>query len=207
MSADIEKQLDELKILTGTSKIIELANALGVARNTIQNWRTRGKIPERILIKAQQVADGGVNHSVINNETKYIELDFYDVEVSAGSGTLVVQEKQPEGIAFSSSFITNDIGVRSGNIFLMPVRGDSMIPTLQNQALIMVNRIEDFTGDGIYVFRFDGQLMVKRLQFTKTGLSIVSDNQTYKPWELTRKEMITFDFEIIGEVVWAGQKV
>ncbi|OEF17029.1 LexA family transcriptional regulator [Aliivibrio logei] len=207
MSTDIEKQLDELKILTGTSKIIELANALGVARNTIQNWRTRGKIPERILIKAQQVADGGVNHSVINNETKYIELDFYDVEVSAGSGTLVVQEKQPEGIAFSSSFITNDIGVRPGNIFLMPVRGDSMIPTLQNQALIMVNRIEDFTGDGIYVFRFDGQLMVKRLQFTKTGLSIVSDNQTYKPWELTRKEMTTFDFEIIGEVVWAGQKV
>ncbi|OCH32988.1 transcriptional regulator [Aliivibrio fischeri] len=207
MSADIEKQLDELKILTGTSKIIELANALGVARNTIQNWRTRGKIPERILIKAQQVADGGVNHSVINNENKYIELDFYDVEVSAGSGSLVVQEKQPEGIAFSHTFITNDIGVKPNNIFLMPVRGDSMIPTLQNQALIMVNRIEDFTGDGIYVFRFDGQLMVKRLQFTKTGLSIVSDNQTYKPWELTRKEMITFDFEIIGEVVWAGQKV
>ncbi|WP_375322761.1 S24 family peptidase [Aliivibrio logei] len=207
MSADIEKQLDELKILTGTSKIIELANALGVARNTIQNWRTRGKIPERILIKAQQVADGGVNHSVINNENKYIELDFYDVEVSAGSGSLVVQEKQPEGIAFSNTFITNDLGVKPSNIFLMPVRGDSMIPTLQNQALIMVNRIEDFTGDGIYVFRFDGQLMVKRLQFTKTGLSIVSDNQTYKPWELTRKEMTTFDFEIIGEVVWAGQKV
>ncbi|MGF1806059.1 helix-turn-helix domain-containing protein [Aliivibrio sifiae] len=207
MSADIEKQLDELKILTGTSKIIELANALGVARNTIQNWRTRGKIPERILIKAQQVADGGVNHSVINNENKYIELDFYDVEVSAGSGSLVVQEKQPEGIAFSNTFITNDLGVKPSNIFLMPVRGDSMIPTLQNQALIMVNRIEDFTGDGIYVFRFDGQLMVKRLQFTKTGLNIVSDNQTYKPWELTRKEMTTFDFEIIGEVVWAGQKV
>ncbi|MUJ39073.1 LexA family transcriptional regulator [Aliivibrio fischeri] len=207
MSADIEKQLDELKILTGTSKIIELANALGVARNTIQNWRTRGKIPERILIKAQQVANDSVNHSIVNNETKYIELDFYDVEVSAGSGSLVVQENQPEGIAFSRNFIINEIGVKPNNIFLMPVRGDSMAPTLQNQAIIMVNRIEEFTGDGIYVFRFDGQLMVKRLQFTKAGLSIVSDNETYEKWELTRKEMTTFDFEIIGEVVWAGQKV
>ncbi|MEZ8201949.1 S24 family peptidase [Vibrio splendidus] len=45
------------------------------------------------------------------------------------------------------------------NIFLMPARGDSMTPTLKNQALIMVNRIEDFASDGIYVFRFDGQLM------------------------------------------------
>lgn len=142
-----------------------------------------------------------------NTDSKYIELDFYDVEVNAGAGALVVQENQPEGIAFSRNFITNDIGVRPNNIFLMPVRGDSMIPTLQNQALIMVNRIEDFTGDGIYVFRFDGQLMVKRLQFTKAGLSIVSDNETYEKWELTRKEMATFDFEIIGEVVWAGQKV
>ncbi|MDH5937596.1 hypothetical protein [Vibrio splendidus] len=34
-----------------------------------------------------------------------------------------------------------------------------MTPTLKNQALIMVNRIEDFASDGIYVFRFDGQLM------------------------------------------------
>ena len=88
----------------------------------------------------------------------------------------------------------------------MPVRGDSMTPTLKNQALIMVNRIEDFAGDGIYVFRFDGQLMVKRLQFTKSGLSVVSDNTTYEPWELTRNEMTTVDFEIIGEVVWSGQR-
>lgn len=200
--SDIDQQLEELKKITSTTSNTELAKILGLARNTVQMWRSRGKIPERIFPKAKQVAESG-----IRIDSKYVELDFYDIEVSAGSGTLVVQEKQPEGIAFSSAFITNDIGVKPNNIFLMPVRGDSMIPTLQNQALIMVNRIEDFTGDGIYVFRFDGQLMVKRLQFTKTGLSIVSDNQTYKPWELTRKEMTTFDFEIIDEVVWAGQKV
>ncbi|GEK15191.1 transcriptional regulator [Aliivibrio fischeri] len=200
--SEIDQQLEELKMLTNTSTNTELATCLGVARNTVQTWRIRGKIPERIFIKAKQIADGS-----INSTSKYIELDFYDVEVSAGSGALVVQENQPEGIAFSRNFITNEIGVRPNNIFLMPVRGDSMTPTLQNQAVIMVNRIEEFTGDGIYVFRFDGQLMVKRLQFTKAGLSIVSDNETYEKWELTRKEMTTFDFEIIGEVVWAGQKV
>ncbi len=122
-----------------------------------------------------------VNHALISSDAKYVELDFYDIEISAGSGALVVQENQPEGIAFSHTFISNEIGVKPSNIFLMPVRGDSMTPTLQNHALVMVNRIEDFTGDGIYVFRFDGQLMVKRLQFTKTGLSVVSDNATYKP--------------------------
>lgn len=200
--SDIEQQINELKALTGTSKISELATALGVARNTIQSWRTRGNIPERIFIKAKQIQAG--SNSV---DSKYVELDFYEVEVSAGGGALVQREEQSDGIAFSRSFIDKEIGVNASNIFLMPVRGDSMIPTLKNQALIMVNRIEDFAGDGIYVFRFDGQLMVKRLQFTKTGLSVVSDNTTYEPWELTRNEMAAVDFEIIGEVVWSGQRV
>ncbi len=49
--------------------------------------------------------------------------------------------------------------------------------------------------------------MVKRLQFTKSDLSVVSNNTTYEPWELTKNEMTTVDFEIIGEVVWSGQRV
>ncbi|WP_253643683.1 S24 family peptidase [Vibrio splendidus] len=53
-----------------------------------------------------------------------------------------------------------------------------MTPTQKNQASIMVNRIEDFAGNGIYVFRLDGQLMVKRLQFTRSDLNVVSNNKT-----------------------------
>lgn len=72
----------------------------------------------------------------------------------------------------------------------------------------MVHKVNEFIGDGIYVFRFDSQLMVKRLQFTKYGLKVVSDNATiYPAWELTRNELKTEDFEIIGEVIWSGQRM
>ena len=141
------------------------------------------------------------------NNTSFVKLDYYDIEVSAGHGALVIQEEQTDCISFSQNFIANDIGVNAKNVFLMPVRGDSMHPTLKNQSIIMVNRIEEFSGDGIYVFRFDSQLMVKRLQFTKTGLNVVSDNNTYDAWELTREELNTADFEIIGAVVWSGQRI
>lgn len=142
------------------------------------------------------------------NSPKYIELDFYDVEVSAGHGALVIQEEKDDSICFSNKFITKELGLKPKNIFLMPVKGDSMVPTLKNQALVMVNQISEFSGDGIYVFRFDGQLMVKRLQFTKRGLNVVSDNATtYPSWELSRAELKTEDFEIIGEVVWSGQRM
>lgn len=139
---------------------------------------------------------------------KYVELDFYDVEVSAGHGALIIQEEKDDSICFSNKFITKELGLKPKNIFLMPVKGDSMVPTLKNQALVMVNQISEFSGDGIYVFRFDGQLMVKRLQFTKRGLNVVSDNATtYPSWELSRAELKNEDFEIIGEVVWSGQRM
>ncbi len=200
---DADVQIDELKELTNTSTNVELAEVLGTTKNTIQTWRRRGNVPEKIFTKAKQISqNGGVIPPV-----GYVSLDLYEVEVSAGHGALVICEEKSSDIVFSKAFISNSIGVNPNNVFLMPVKGDSMCPTLKNGSLVMVNRIEQLTGDGIFVFRFDGQLMVKRLQFSKYGLNVVSDNDAYKPWELTKDEIASNDFQIIGEVVWSGQRM
>lgn len=200
----IEEQLSELKALTKTSTNPELARVLGLSPKTIYTWKERNKIPEKIFLQAQQISQNGGQSTPPKG---YISLDIYEQSVSAGSGQLVVSEEKSSDIVFSESFIHNEIGVNATNIFLMPVKGDSMYPTLRNGALIMVNKVEQFTGDSIYVFRYDGQLMVKRLQFSKEGLTVVSDNDTYKEWSLTKSEIDSNDFEIIGEVVWSGQRM
>lgn len=140
----------------------------------------------------------------ITNDSR-VKLDYYDIDVSAGHATLIIQENQSDCITFNRQFINNEIGVNANNAFLMPVKGDSMYPTLKNQAIIMVSKVDEFSSDGIYVFRFYGKIMVKRLQFTKTGLNVISDNTTYEAWQLTSDELSTEEFEFIGEVVWSGQ--
>jgi hypothetical protein len=200
----VDEQIIELKELTNTSKNVDLAKVLGTTPSTIQTWRKRGKVPDDIFIKARSISQNG---GVLMPPRGYITLEFYEQEVSAGNGALVVSEEKSSDIVFSEAFIHNDIGVNPKNIFLMPVRGDSMHPTLKNGALVMVHKIGQFAGDGIYVFRFDDQLMVKRLQFSKSGLNVVSDNDTYKEWELSKEEIESGDFEIIGEVVWSGQRI
>ena len=110
-------------------------------------------------------------------------------------------------MVFSERFIRQELGYNPNNIFLMPVRGDSMCPTLQNQSIVMVNRVDGFTTDGVYVFRYDSRLTVKRLQFLPNGIKVVSDNVAYEPWELSREDIKGEDFEIIGEVVWSGQRM
>ncbi|WP_299021531.1 S24 family peptidase [uncultured Photobacterium sp.] len=199
----IDEQIGELKKLTNTAKNVDLAKVLGVSPKTIQSWKTREKIPEDIFIKARQVSQNGV----IAPPRGFVNLDFYEVEVSAGHGALVVSEEKSSAIVFSEAFINNDIGANPNNVFLMPVKGDSMYPTLKNGCLVMVNRVDQFTGDGIYIFRFDDQLMVKRLQFLPKIIKVVSDNPTYENWELSKAELDSEDFEIIGEVVWSGQRM
>lgn len=194
----------------GGNNLIALAKTLDCEADWLLNGN--GDNAPHVMIAGAHIPIGiPIDKSLFQDKgkkTNFIELDFYDVEVSAGHGALVIQEEKNDSIVFSSKFINKELGLNPNNIFLMPVRGDSMIPTLKNKAMIMVNKIEEFAGDGIYVFRFDGQLMVKRLQFTKHGLNVVSDNKaTYPAWELTRTELKTEDFQIIGEVVWSGQRM
>lgn len=200
--SNVDEQISELKKLTKTSKNTDLSKALGISPSTIQTWRTRGKIPEDIFLKAQEVFKTGSL-----TPKGYVELKFYDVEVSAGHGALVEKEEESNAMVFSEKFLRQDLGYNPNNIFLMPVRGDSMTPTLKNQSIVMVNRVDGFSTDGIYVFRYDGRLMVKRLQFLPNGIKVVSDNSAYEPWALSKKDVQGADFEIIGEVVWSGQRM
>ncbi len=200
----INDKITELKELTGTSKNVDLARVLGVSTSTIQTWRYREKIPDDIFLKARAISQSGGEPLVPRG---YLELKFYDIEASAGHGTLVEKEEESNAMVFSEKFIRQELGYNPNNIFLMPVRGDSMSPTLKNQSIVMVNRVDGFSTDGVYVFRYDGRLMVKRLQFLPHGIKVVSDNPAYEAWEINKQDFVSADFEIVGEVVWSGQRM
>ncbi|KMV29063.1 transcriptional regulator [Photobacterium swingsii] len=198
-----EEQLRELKQLTNTAKNVDLARVLGKSPKTISNWKHRDHIPEDIFIKARQISQ----NSSMATPNGYVELPFYEVEVSAGHGVLVEREDLSSAIIFSEGYLRKEIGVTPNSVLLMPIKGDSMHPTLKHGGVMMVHKVEEFTDDGIYVFRFDSRLMVKRLQYSKAGLKVVSDNGTYEPWELSKKDVQAEDFEVIGKVVWTGQRM
>lgn len=200
--SEVNEKITELKRLTNTSKNTDLAIALGISPSTIQTWKKRDKVPDDIFLKAKEIASG-----VVTIPKGYIELSFFDIEVSAGHGTLVEKEEESQAMVFSENFLRNELGYNPNNIFLMPVRGDSMNPTLKNQSIVMVNRVDGFSTDGVYVFRYDSRLMVKRLQFLPHGIKVVSDNPAYEAWEISKKDLGSADFKIIGEVVWSGQRM
>ena len=144
----------------------------------------------------------------VKQKTGHINLPFYEVKASAGDGTLVESEEQTHLISFEPEWLNKEIGVNPNDVFLMLVEGDSMYPTLKNGAMIMVNRNLNGLSDGIYVMRHDHNLLVKRLQLLPDGIiKVKSDNNMYEPWEINKKHLNGTDIELIGRVVWSGQRM
>jgi transcriptional regulator with XRE-family HTH domain len=138
----------------------------------------------------------------------HINLPFYEVKASAGDGVLVEAEKQTHLISFKPEWLNKEIGVNANDVFLMLVEGDSMYPTLKNGAMIMVNKHFNGLSDGIYVMRHEQNLLVKRLQMLPNGIiKVKSDNSLYEPWEINKENLDGTDIEIIGRVVWSGQRM
>jgi phage repressor protein C with HTH and peptisase S24 domain len=138
----------------------------------------------------------------------HINLPFYEVKASAGDGRLVEAEEKTHLISFEPEWLNKEIGVNPNDVFLMLVDGDSMYPTLKNDAMIMVNRNFSGLSDGIYVMRHDHNLLVKRLQMLPGGIiKVKSDNNMYEPWEINKEHLNGTDIELIGRVVWSGQRM
>jgi len=144
----------------------------------------------------------------LTRKPEHIQLPFYEVSASAGAGALVEVEHKAESISFEPQWLRKELNVNPNDIFLMLVEGDSMYPTLKNGSMIMVDRHLNGLSDGIYVMRHDSNLLVKRLQSLPKGIiKVKSDNTMYEPWELDKADFNGTDLELIGRVVWTGQRM
>ncbi|SHO55112.1 S24 family peptidase [Vibrio quintilis] len=191
-----DEQLAEIKSLTNTTKNTDLAEVLGISPKTVSTWRERQKIPDKIYLMAKQIAkkNGGIAPMMPHG---YISIDMYRADEH---GQLIQSNETPPMI-FSESFIDSELKTKPVELFMMMADGDSMAPTLKQGSPVVIHR-QKLSNDGIYVFTFKNQLMIKRLQFLRNGINVISDNHDYEAWELDDSEINKL--QIVGKVVWNG---
>ena len=167
----------------GSTKIVEIANALGVRTE----WLSTGVGPMRE--DGQMPTISQPKTELAPTDTFRIEaLDFY---VSAGPGAINSEFVE---VLRSVEYSVEDArrmfnGRKAEQIRIINVRGDSMSGTIEPGDLLFVDiSVQHFDGDGIYAFIYDDTSHVKRLQKMKDKLLVISDNQTYRPWEPIEKE-------------------
>jgi DNA polymerase V len=86
--------------------------------------------------------------------------------------------------------------------FYVRVEGDSMEPSIQPGALLVVDRMAETRDGHIVLARIGSEFLVKRLHTDEKGrILLVSDNEAYPPREITEE----MDFEVWGRVMHSIQ--
>lgn len=177
------------------------------------NRRHKKNISDKVaedIERAFNLPQGGLDSTEINNEISRennkitgMRIDLLDIQASCGSGVSVVKEFDNvlKSIEFTHDYAMKLFGRRSiENIKVITAKGDSMSPTIKSGANIFVDTsINHFDGDGVYVFVFDDEIYVKRIQITGTEIIVLSDNSLYKTWEM--KKEFAYKFHIQGKVL------
>lgn len=190
----------------------QVADALGVTRQAVQRWATKGN-PR--LEKLSKLADFlGVTPGQITGDEDY-EAPTYvpatgmnavpqqdgwtvvpvlDAYGSCGSGSPSVQANSVGAMQFSDDFLRSLPGVhgiRDGQFAIISASGDSMEPTITRGGLVLVDTHQtEARGDGIYVFVNGDDVFIKRVQINlNRSLTLISDNASYPPTTLSRDEL------------------
>ena len=134
--------------------------------------------------------------------SELVSVPTLNVNASAGHGAIVYEEKVKGYIGFNPAWLNSNFGIPVNRLFSISSVGDSMEPTINAGEMLLVSRAEEHMtpGDGIYIIRLEGDILVKRLQrLPGSKLKISSDNTIYGSYEIKLDEGT--EFEVLGKVI------
>lgn len=136
-----------------------------------------------------------------------VSIPVMSVQASAGHGSAVLKEQVAERMNLSQTLM-HSLRLTPGETFIIYARGESMEPIIRGGEPLICSKAERHVkaGDGIYVVRLEGDVLVKHIQrLPGHRVRIFSENRSYEPFEVTLNDGV--DFAILGKVLHALRQV
>lgn len=209
-----------------------MAARLGIAGNTWQRYELSNEPPNSSVL-AKLAADGIDTHWLLTGEGAMLHKrnaasgGFSDLPPSRladdemGGGGFVriphlrirttedglrIDDLSLEGaLAFKRDWLRTAFGTEPDILLTAEMEGEAMEPTLRDGDLLLVDTSRPrLRGDGIYAFRVQDMLAIRRLQMKLDGSVVISsDNPTAGPTESFNAEDASA-LNIVGRAIWAG---
>lgn len=196
--------------LNGTSgvkgkNLLALAKALQCS----PEWLSSGTEAHGALLPERSNASMLGPISVWDDDTPLDDDEVYvpflkEVELSAGSGRMVIEESSSRKIRFGKQTLRNQ-GVQFNQAVCVTVHGNSMEPVLPDGSTVGVDRSSTVVKDGkMYAIDHGGELRVKTLyRIPGGGLRFRSFNQDEHPdEEYTADQLAQGGISVLGKVFW-----
>ena len=183
----------------------QLAQVLGYGQNTVSSWETGAREPswddiERIC---DHLEVSIVDFITCNDRQlpEFYHVPLVKARPYAGTGGLETEGEFIGWYSFHTDFLCRKGAPDTMRLF--EVAGDSMIPTLNDGDMILVDLSQtDVQSGRIYLLRMGEELMVKRLERRPGGIFLIkSDNTNYEPIPIKIDD--TPDVQIFGRMIWS----
>ena len=139
---------------------------------------------------------------------EFVAIQYATARPSMGGGTIVEAENNPgRDFHFRRAWIRDRLRAAPSMLRVMAVQGDSMMPTLNDGDVILVDMNQrNPVPPGVFVLHDGMGLVAKRLEHVPMSdpprVRIISDNRQYSPYECTAEEV-----NIVGRVRWYGREM
>lgn len=186
----------------------EIEQALGLDRYQLDRvGMPRDENRTEIASNAQYIGpiDAWDDDTPLDDDEVYVPF-LKEVELSAGSGRVSVQESSGRKLRFGKMTLRRQ-GVQPSEAVCVSVSGNSMEPVLPDGSTVGVNKGATAITDGkMYALDHNGQLRIKTLyRLPGGGVRMRSFNREEHPdEEYTADEMTENDISVIGKVFWSS---
>lgn len=184
---------------------VERLVAIADALNASIEWLATGR-SSKDYNQCSGCKEAPAQYNVDGIGDDYELVNLYNAEVSMGGGAWNENENIVNPLAFRRDWLTNE-GLKASSCAAILARGDSMSPTIEDGATLLVDLKDNYISrEGVYVIRFDGTLLAKRLQRSFDGSVIIkSDNERYDKIHVPADQVNNID--IVGRVAWYASTI
>ncbi|MCL6269667.1 helix-turn-helix domain-containing protein [Sansalvadorimonas sp. 2012CJ34-2] len=162
------------------------------------------KVDLNWLLTGEQSEGSQPTGSAPDKELVYAPM--FDVQASAGFGSAVLAEDISDYFAFTRTFLSRQLGVSGESLAFVSIRGDSMLPTLQDSDQVLVDTTrKTVQHEGLYLIHTEDGLMAKRLKPGKEEVKVISDNPEYPGWAISGLDHETN--QVVGKIVWCARSM
>lgn len=143
-----------------------------------------------------------LNVAVINDSIVQVPVRS-NVELSCGTGTNANADFISDTIGLDINFIRS-FGGNPKTVSVVFARGDSMADRIESGDALIVDESKTYINNGkVYAFVYDSELFCKQLNITKNGITAISFNKNYEPFEIDK----TKQFAVVGQVISAMKRI
>ena len=179
---------------------MQLAKLIGVSTSTVAMWETGRRKPDyHTIVRLADFFAVGFEELLGIEKTTPAEKENIAVPVLG-----YVRAGQPNTARqdiIGYEFINEELA-KSGEIFALTVKGDSMEPKMSNGDRVIVRRQSTAeSGQTVVALVGKEEATVKKVQFHKEGLTLVPTNPDYMPIYYTAQECENLPVTIAGVVV------